>query len=586
MGERKFYESRVVRGLMLFFTLFVACCCLWPRLKLEAVNKTVAIVADYREALPLAEEAGLSPKAALEFLKGKGISGLMVRDYSAEDVQKDAAAGGRGPGRTGPDRQGLDAAAEAGLSVFYRVAPAPAWRLKEALETARGVLAEYPNIAVVAPSGDVVLGYPDVTPLASLLKERGLPAAQLEFSRQLGAAQLDALVFPQLIPLHSVTNEELFARRISRSALRERLVRAAVERSVRLLILRPAISGGVGSTLNSFGAEAELLANDLRAHGLRLGWPKAVFADFTDYPQGSGYGSPYTRLWFFLPCSMIFFLSVFRYLERMTGKTAFGTRESAVAALGSFLLAALASAFEPLARQLGAFSAVFVATEAALTAMDNDSPNHRSLLWGFLYASVGGLAIAALFSEPSYMLRLNTFSGVKLTLVLPPLLVLLHDTRRRVHPESLSEFLSRPPLWGELFLGGALLAGLALVLFRSDNVSFIPGVELQIRNALERFLVARPRSKEVFIGYPCLLLWAFAVRAGLWARCREVLRVGAAVGFSSVINSFCHYHTPLLFILLREFHGLWTGALLGVAAVAAVKYAALPLWRKARFLTE
>jgi hypothetical protein len=127
---------------------------------------------------------------------------------------------------------------------------------------------------------------------------------------------------------------------------------------------------------------------------------------------------------------------------------------------------------------------------------------------------------------------------------------------------------------------------LALAVFRSDNVQFIPGFEAQIREALERFLVARPRNKEVFVGYPCLLLYIFAVKSGLWARYREVLRVGVVLGFSSVINSFCHYHTSLLFILLREFHGLWVGTVVGIAAVSVVKYVLLPLCRKFRFLAE
>jgi hypothetical protein len=150
----------------------------------------------------------------------------------------------------------------------------------------------------------------------------------------------------------------------------------------------------------------------------------------------------------------------------------------------------------------------------------------------------------------------------------------------------LTEFLSRPPLWGEFFLGLTLLALLFFALFRSDNVQVIPGLEIRIRAALERFLVARPRSKEVFVAYPCLLLYFFAVKSGLWARYREILRIGVAVGFSSVINSFCHYHTPLFFTLLREFHGLWVGTAVGILAVSAVKYAILPLWRKFSFLTE
>jgi hypothetical protein len=62
--------------------------------------------------------------------------------------------------------------------------------------------------------------------------------------------------------------------------------------------------------------------------------------------------------------------------------------------------------------------------------------------------------------------------------------------------------------------------------------------------------------------------------------------MGVVLGFASVVNSFCHYHTPLLFILLREFHGLWTGTLLGVVGVLALRAAVLPLWRRICFLTE
>ena len=228
-------------------------------------------------------------------------------------------------------------------------------------------------------------------------------------------------------------------------------------------------------------------------------------------------------------------------------------------------------------------------TEAALFAMSFGRSRislGASVLGGFLIASAGGLALAAFFSEPLYMLRLRTFSGVKLTLLLPPLLVLLHDLKNRVHPESLNALLSRPPLWGELMLGGVLLALLGLMLFRSDNVQFIPGIEAKVRGALERWLIARPRSKEVFLGYPSLLLLAFAVRNGLWARYREVLRIGVTLGFSSVVNSFCHFHTPIALTLLREFNGLWLGLVLGVAVVLTVRWVVLPLGCRFRALTE
>jgi hypothetical protein len=242
--------------------------------------------------------------------------------------------------------------------------------------------------------------------------------------------------------------------------------------------------------------------------------------------------------------------------------------------------------FASFARFLGAFTAALAVTEASLMAAGDPRRLWKSLFDGVLFAAAGGLAVAALFSEPLYMLRLRTFSGVKLTLMLPPLLVVLHDMRRRIHPESLSQMLSRPPLLGELLLGAALLVLLALVLFRSDNVQLIPGIEAKVRGALERLLVARPRSREVFIGYPCLLLYAFAVRTRLWPQYRELLRIGAVLGFASVVNSFCHYHTPLRFILLREFNGLWTGVILGLLAVAGLRLLVLPLWRKIRFIAE
>ncbi|MDR3230290.1 MAG: DUF5693 family protein [Synergistaceae bacterium] len=612
-----------------------------PRLRLEEDNRIVAILADCRDILPLARRAGLSTVDALEFLKKKGLGGLMAGEFTGEDLlfghspvemSPTTSQGKEGiaaqetlfsiPGdysdamqlarllstRTGttpfvlsasgdigvicpvpmealrksgivPDLEGLKVAAAANLPLFYRVAPAQTWQLRQSIAVLKSVLSDWPGISAVAPSGEVVVGYPDLNPLASLLRESGIPVAMIEFSRQIGAPGLNWLSFPDLIPLHSVTNEELLARNIDRVALRERLIRAAVERSVRILILRPAVSGNMTSPLNSFGEEVKTLAEELNARGLRMGWPKLPFADRPAWRMS---------IWSAVACSMTLFLSMIRFLKRITGTQDKTVDRSEVVAfiVLSCLLAGAVWRVGSIARLVGALTTAFVVTEAALLAMEDPNRCWKSMVTGFLFALVGGLAVAALFSDPVYILRLNTFSGVKLTLMLPPLLVALHDMRRRIHPESLGSLLSRPPLFGELALVMALAVLLGIILFRSDNVRFIPGLEARIRNALERMLIARPRNREVFIGYPCLLLYAFAVRAKLWSRSRELLRLGVTIGFASVVNSFCHYHTPLAFILLREFHGLWGGALAGVAVVFVVKFAALPLWRKICFIAE
>lgn len=636
-------SCRLFAGILAAVILGCAGWGLLPRWRLEREDRDVAIVADFRDIVPLALGAGVSVDGALALLKEKGLRGLMVGELTGEDAASGvgpvAAAAVRGAGggaaltrlsvedgfpqadRAGewlrlkavgeaaeggdvllpvplvtlrtvgilPDISGLEAGVRSGLPLYYRPAPSLGWQTKGAAELLGRVLDAYP-IAAVTPSGESVSGYPDVGPIAAEPKGRGVPVAAVEFSRQLGAVQLNNLSFPSLLTLHSVTNEELVARSIGRQALLERLVRAAAERSVRLLVLRSAPSGHSASTLDAYAGEVASLAERLRGHGFRMEWPHVLFS-------GGEWRSGFLSFLSAYALVAAFLFALWRYVLRLLGDEEVGEAVG-MAAIAAFFLLAGGGAFlirsVPAAgRLLGALAAPLVVTEASLTAMSSGRTRTYSqfypwgpILCGFFTAVVGGLALAAFFSDPLHMLRLRTFSGVKLTLLLPPILVLLHDLKNRVHPESLNAFLSRPPLWGELMLGGVLLVLLGIVLFRSDNVRFIPGFEARVRGALEQWLVARPRSKEVFLGYPSLMLLAFAVKNGLWARYRELFRLGAALGFSSVVNSFCHFHTPLAFILRRELNGLWLGLLFGSVVVLAVGWILLPLWRRLRVLAE
>ncbi|MBQ7665599.1 MAG: hypothetical protein IJS42_02670, partial [Synergistaceae bacterium] len=126
------------------------------------------------------------------------------------------------------------------------------------------------------------------------------------------------------------------------------------------------------------------------------------------------------------------------------------------------------------------------------------------------------------------------------------------------------------------------LGGVAFIVYRSDNVANVSGFEMSIRNSLERMLVARPRTREVFLGYPCILILSYLVSNNFFAHYREIFRIGTVLGFSSVINSFCHFHTPLTIILLREFNGLWTGLIVGLIIVIMIKFVIVPLLRLIR----
>ena len=127
-----------------------------------------------------------------------------------------------------------------------------------------------------------------------------------------------------------------------------------------------------------------------------------------------------------------------------------------------------------------------------------------------------------------------------------------------------------------------LLGAVGFMVLRSGNTQGISNLEANMRDTLERLLIARPRTKEVFVGYPSVLLLMYLVKHNMLSQYREILRIGASIGFSSVVNSFCHFHTPLTLILLREFNGLWTGLIVGVIAVLLVKFVIVPLLRLVR----
>lgn len=594
---------------------------LWPRYGLERANNNVAILADYREISTLAKNSGISVDEAIGILIRNGISGMMVSELTGDNVLhgvgqaemkvvKDSERGIEGTAisvnpysehkdllnkwlrlrfavsgdKTGPvllsmpsnmlrnsgmlpDIDGLETAKRAGLHIFYRPAPSPGHLADRAALLLREVHAKYP-VSVFTPSGEYVSGYPDVSKLAEVSKELGIPVAVVEFSRQVGEPQLNAQVSPMLLPLHSVTNEEMTSRRISRSALRDRLLRAALERSVRLLLLRTAPANTSNFRFEDFAEEVRLLAEGLKSHGFSLAWPEPVFA------QRTLKANIFTA-W---AMSAVLMLCVWSYLVRMGMKSS--AKVEGMFAAGSLVLALCVWKVGVIARLAGAMTAPMIAVEASIVAMDEG--RKRGILAGFGVAVAGGLALASFFSVAGYMLRLSTFSGVRLTLVMPPVLVLLHDLKRRIHPESLVEFLSRPPVWGELILMMVLLAGVAIMLVRSGNVSSTPAFEESMRLALEKYLIARPRTKEVFVGYPCLLLLSYLLKNGMLVRYRELLRVGVAAGYSSVVNSFCHFHTPLTLILLREFNGLWCGVIVGVVLVLVVKFVLVPLLKLVR----
>ncbi|MCK4720382.1 hypothetical protein KAU08_06975, partial [bacterium] len=109
---------------------------------------------------------------------------------------------------------------------------------------------------------------------------------------------------------------------------------------------------------------------------------------------------------------------------------------------------------------------------------------------------------------------------------------------------------------------------LFIMLDRSGNfpILSVAAWENQIRGWFETMLYARPRTKEMFIGHPALLIGLMVGCSGFLYR-RAVMYAGLVVGsiaLTSMVNTFCHIHTPLILSLFRTLAGVIIGGVLGI----------------------
>ena len=605
---------------------------LTARLAAERSNKTVAFVVDYRDVASLAYQNSKGLDSIWNDIHKLGANGIAVPEYTGDELatyssmpvkfgsaasvipgESDIPAGqavikypGNMPGADTmyeyiktklpealliagedefyvvlpgnvdefkystfvPDVQALDFCAKYGIPVLFRPGPCTPSSGRQTADALRFLFGKYSNIKNVIPNGLIAPGYPETQPVADVLKECGITLSQVEFVKQIGVPELASKVGSHVIPMHSLTRDEIISRNINRSSIYDRFMRAIHERSIRLLMLHP-YDLQMGGRFDIFKEDLASYKEALEARGYTLGWPMPI-------PK---WGAPIAGA---LACGLIFIFNLWFYGCRMTA-----TEDEKIRPLHAAGLFVLAFAFGAAmwkvsiaAKLLGGVCGALAALEAALTALESSKCRVKGAIVSLVMVLAGGLAIASFYGTSAAALRLTPFSGVKLTLLLPPLLLLAHDLTRRVHPESVGEIVARPALWGELVIIGVMMLALLVMALRSDNVSNVPELEVAFRDFMERVMVVRPRTKEFLIGYPALVLYWYLVRNDYLPHYREAVRIAAVLAFCSAVNTFCHFHTLLYLGVIRDINGWWLGLLLGVICVAAIKYAALPIYRK------
>ena len=219
-----------------------------------------------------------------------------------------------------------------------------------------------------------------------------------------------------------------------------------------------------------------------------------------------------------------------------------------------------------------------------------DTPTWRIIVAGWVLLGitsalslVGAGYLSGSLVDTRYLLEFDIFRGIKLTFVLPMVLVAIAFMQRFDIFDGqfdasagvlgqVREILATPVRVGSLLGGLVLIGALIVLVLRSGHTSGmpVPGIELKMRAALEQLFYARPRTKEFMIGHPAFLLalWAAAQRWRTWIIFALVLV--ATIGQGSMVETFAHMRTPIEMSLVRGIGGIFLGGAIGAVLVALV----------------
>ena len=219
-----------------------------------------------------------------------------------------------------------------------------------------------------------------------------------------------------------------------------------------------------------------------------------------------------------------------------------------------------------------------------------DTPLWRILVAGLVLlgitsalSMIGASYLSGALADTRYLLEFDIFRGIKLTFVLPMILVAAAFLQRFDIFDGqfdasagvlgqLREIMGTPVRVGSLLGGLVLLGALVVLVLRSGHTSGmpVPGIELKMRAALEQLFYARPRTKEFLIGHPAFLLTLYGAARQWKTWIIFGLVLAATIGQGSMVETFAHMRTPVEMSLVRGIGGVFLGGAIGAVLVALV----------------
>ena len=435
--------------------------------------------------------------------------------------------------------------------------------------------------------GESVLGYPSEENLihtAELLKIKEYSFGIIEFAGQKGIETVAHQVSGLAVRVHSITKEEMDI--ISKQKATERWIRAAKERKVRIFYIKPFIKSN-SDLIEENLAYITTIKEELKNSGFKTGRASILSTSYQEpkifilllilgvISGGLILLKNLFNLKKYQEYSLLLLAILFSLLLLFLNREMFLIKLMAL--LTALIFPTLAIIYNEryfLENNNSKFK------NAQDFSKNNPSFNEmiKKVLSGFfriiLITLSGALLITALLSNNKFMLGIEQFSGIKISYLLPLLLVLaimwLKVNKGKL---MILENIKKPILIEHVIIMAFFALFLVIYISRSGNFSFLPvlSIEEKIRIFLEKTLIARPRNKEFLIGYPALLL-AISMNYLKIKEFKIPIIIIGTIGPVTLINTFCHIHTPFLFSMLRTFNGVWLGLVLGLIVVIIFYY--------------
>ncbi len=485
----------------------------------------------------------------------------------------------------------IELISSAGLKVVPRVGDT-----KERLAVLPEILQDVQargEISQIVFSGATVIGYPDrLNETAEILEEFGINVGMIEpfIGPQLGIKELAVLTGMNITRVHSFQQKEMDS--YTYVKVLDRYIRSIKERNVRTLYYRPFLVGK--EKVKPLELNQRLL-QDIKTNLARSGYTLGTAQPFPGWRT-----SP---IWIVI-LSIGLFAAGLVLLNKfiiIPDWVEYGLLVLAI--LGTFVLSF--KGFVLLTRDMLALLAAVVFPSLAIIygfdqavrlANTEQKPIGQGILLFFKVIGItmmGVVMVIGLLSDVRYIYQINQFRGIKLTFILPLMIIIIYYILQNIGVKKLADYaelvkaipryLNRPVRYSHLLLFGLLgLAGL-IYIGRTGNFPILPvsSIEIKIRDLLEDLLIYRPRFKEFAIGHPFMILALYYLLKKEKRGLALPLLIVGSIGQLTIINTFSHIHTPIIASLLRVISAIVLGIGGGLILIWLYNQV-LKLWERLR----